>query len=230
MTTNHDNNTRTNIATGGEYIASGDRDVAVVISTSAETSAVNNVLYSLRCTGLLTGSLATMIDQPATFGRPYLRHVAWRQGLLTKTHTVVYRLSGGRIGATLLGMPMLLLTTWGRRTGKLRMTPLLYLPVDDVFVLVASNGGAKQHPTWWFNLQAYPEALVQIGPVRGRVHAVPATDAEHQRFWPLSLQVYPPYAQYQGRTDRQIPLLVLHPIETELFRHVPTHYKQIDVQ
>jgi deazaflavin-dependent oxidoreductase (nitroreductase family) len=166
-----------------------------------------------------------MTAQPATFGRPYPRHVAWRQGLLTKTHTLVYRLSGGRIGATLLGMPMLLLTTWGRRTGKLRTTPLLYLPVDDVLVLVASNGGARQHPTWWFNLQAYSEALVQIGPVRGRVHAVPATPAERQRFWPLLLQVYPPYADYQKRTDRQIPLLVLHPIDTELYQAVPARYR-----
>jgi F420H(2)-dependent quinone reductase len=114
-----------------------------------------------------------------------------------------------------------LLTTWGRRTGKLRTTPLLYLQVDDVFVLVTSNGGAKQHPTWWFNLQAHSEALVQIGPVRGRVHAVPATAAQHQRFWPLLLQVYPPYAQYQTRTDRQIPLTLLHPIDTELYHAVP---------
>ena len=166
-----------------------------------------------------------MISKPATFGRPYPRHVAWRQGLLTKTHTLAYRLSGGRIGATLLGMPMLLLTTWGRRSGKLRTTPLLYLPIGDVFVLVASNGGARRHPTWWFNLQARPEALVQIGPVRGRVHAVSATPAEYQRCWPLLLQVYPPYAQYQTRTDRQIPLILLHPIDTELCHAVPARYR-----
>jgi deazaflavin-dependent oxidoreductase (nitroreductase family) len=161
-----------------------------------------------------------MTGASATFGRPYPRHVARRQRLLTTIHMFVYRLSGGRIGATLLGMPMLLLTTWGRRTGKLRTAPLLYLPVDDVFVLVASNGGAKQHPTWWFNLQAHPEALVQIGPVRGRVQAVPATPPERRRFWPLLLQVYPAYAQYQARTDREIPLLVFQPIDMELYRPV----------
>jgi deazaflavin-dependent oxidoreductase (nitroreductase family) len=127
-----------------------------------------------------------MTGQPATFGRPYPRQVAWRQGLLTKVHTLVYRLSVGLLGASLLGMPMLLLTTWGRRSGKLRTTPLLYLPVDGVFVLVASNGGALHHPTWWFNLQAHPEALVQIGPVRGRVRALPASLAERRRFWPRS--------------------------------------------
>src|SRR5215207_9252114 len=170
-----------------------------------------------------------MTNEPASFGRPYPRHVAWRQGLLTKTHTLVYRLSGGRVGVTLLGMPMLLLTTWGRRTGKLRTAPLLYLPVDDVIVLVASNGGARRHPTWWFNLRANPEALVQIGPVRGRVHAVPATPAERRRFWPLVLRVYPPYARYQARTDREIPLLVLHPIDTQLYRYVPPRYQQVHI-
>ena len=171
-----------------------------------------------------------MTDHPGTFGRPYPRHVARWQRLLTTIHTIAYRLSGGRIGATLSGMPMLLLTTWGRRTGKLRTTPLLYLPVDNVFVLVASNGGARQHPTWWFNLQAYPEALVQIGPARGRVRAVPATPAERERFWPLLLQIYPGYDQYQALTDRQIPLLVLHPLDRELYRYVPARYQQMPMQ
>ena len=108
-------------------------------------------------------------NQPATYGRPYPRHVARRQALLTTLHTFVYRLSGGRLGTTLLGMPMLLLTTWGRHTGRLRTAPLLHLPVDGVFVLVASNGGARQHPTWWFNLRARPEVLVQVGPARAGV-------------------------------------------------------------
>jgi F420H(2)-dependent quinone reductase len=168
-----------------------------------------------------------MIDHPGTYGRPYPRGVARRQALITQLHTAVYVLSGGRISATLFGMPMLLLTTWGRRTGKLRTTPLLYLPVDDLFVLVASNGGAQHHPTWWFNLQANPEALVQIGPVRGRVRFRPASPEEHSRFWPLLLQVYPGYAEYQAKTDRKIPLPVLHPIDRELYQFVPPRYKQM---
>lgn len=168
-----------------------------------------------------------MIDQIGTFGRPYPPHVAWWQGLLTKTHTALYRLTGGRIGGTLLGMPMLLLTTWGRRTGKLRTAPLLYLPVDDVFVLVASNGGARRHPTWWFNLQAHPEALVQIGPSRGRVYAEQASRGDRKRFWPLLLHIYPPYARYQARTDREIPLIALRPIDQVLYDGVPARFKQI---
>jgi deazaflavin-dependent oxidoreductase (nitroreductase family) len=171
-----------------------------------------------------------VMDIAGTYGRPYPRRVARRQRLLTTLHTLTYQLSAGRVGATLLGMPMLLLTTWGRRTGKLRTAPLLYLPVDDVFVLVASNGGARRHPTWWFNLQANPQALIQIGPVRRRVNAVPATHAERQRFWPLLLCVYPPYTRYQARTDREIPLVVLHPIDIELYRFVPPRYQQVQVQ
>jgi deazaflavin-dependent oxidoreductase (nitroreductase family) len=170
-----------------------------------------------------------VIDSAGTYGRPYPRRVAERQQFITTLHTLAYQLSGGRIGATLLGMPMLLLTTWGRRTGKLRTTPLLYLPVDDLFVLVASNGGARHHPLWWFNVRANPEALVQIGPVRGRVQAVPATPAERRRLWPLLLCVYPPYARYQARTNREIPLLALHPIDTQLYLHVPPHYQQVHI-
>ncbi|HWQ12601.1 MAG TPA: nitroreductase/quinone reductase family protein [Roseiflexaceae bacterium] len=163
-----------------------------------------------------------------TYGRPYPRRAARWQRVLTTIHTLAYRLSGGRLGATLLGMPMLLLTTRGRRTGRLRTAPLLYLPVDDVFVLVASNGGARVHPTWWFNLQASPEALVQIGPVRGRVHARGATAAERQRFWPLLLQLYPPYARYQARTDREIPLVVLQPRDAALYDAVPLRWQNAE--
>jgi F420H(2)-dependent quinone reductase len=160
-------------------------------------------------------------EKTASFGRPYPRHVARVQGLLTTTHTAAYRLTGGRIGGTLVGLPMLLLTTWGRRTGKLRTAPLLYMAIDEVFVLVASNGGAAQHPTWWFNLRANPEALLQIGPVRGRARATQATPAERARLWPLLLEIYPTYAEYQTRTDREIPLLLLHPIDAELRQFLP---------
>jgi deazaflavin-dependent oxidoreductase (nitroreductase family) len=168
-------------------------------------------------------------DRPASYGRPYPRHVARRQALLTTLHTLVYRLSGGRLGTTLLGMPMLLLTTWGRHTGRLRTAPLLYLPVDGVFVLVASNGGARQHPTWWFNLRARPEVLVQVGPVRGRAQARAATGDERRRYWPLLLQVYPPYSRYQARTDREIPLVILQPIDAQLYRHLPARYHRAPI-
>lgn len=166
-----------------------------------------------------------MTHTPATYGRPYPRRVAAAQRFFTNLHTAAYRLSGGRLGETLLGMPMLLLSTWGRKTGLLRTAPLLYLPIDGRFVLVASNGGAKQHPTWWFNLQANPEALVQIGPERGRVRAEAVAADERARYWPLLLDIYPQYANYQARTNREIPLLALRPIDHNLFRGVPRRYR-----
>jgi deazaflavin-dependent oxidoreductase (nitroreductase family) len=160
-----------------------------------------------------------------TYGRPYPRSIARWQGLVANTHTLAYRLSGGRLGATIFGMPMLLLTTRGRRTGKLRTAPLLYLPVDGVFVLVASNGGARKSPTWWYNLQTHPEALVQIGTVRARVRAEHADPETRRRLWPLLLQVYPGYARYQSRTDREIPLVLLHPLDPGLAEAVPARYR-----
>ncbi len=166
-----------------------------------------------------------MRTSSGTYGRPYPRRAARWQSVLTTTHTLAYRLSGGRLGTTLLGMPMLLLTTVGRRTGRLRTAPLLYLPVDGVFVLVASNGGARVSPTWWFNLQANPEALVQIGPARGLARATTATPDERRRYWPLLLQLYPPYARYQARTDREIPLVLLHPRDAALAEAVPERFR-----
>jgi deazaflavin-dependent oxidoreductase (nitroreductase family) len=106
---------------------------------------------------------------------------------------------------------MLLLTTIGRRTNQLRTTPLLYLRDGKNLVIVASNGGAAKHPTWWLNLQARPRALVQVEDRRFAVRAHQASDAERDRLWPLVVALYPPYAHYQARTARPIPLIVLRP-------------------
>jgi hypothetical protein len=103
-----------------------------------------------------------VMDSAGTYGRPYPRNAARRQRLLTTLHTLAYQIIAGRVGATLLGMPMVLLTTWGHRTDMLHTTPLLYLLVNDMFVLVASNGGARHHPTWWFNLQAIRKRLYRL--------------------------------------------------------------------
>ena len=162
-----------------------------------------------------------MHSHEGTYGRPYGAQVARVQRWITTLHTHAYQLTGGRLGATLAGMPMLLLTTWGQRTGKLRTAPLLYLPAPEGFVLVASNGGARRSPTWWYNLRAHPEALVQVGPVRGRAIARATTPAERTRFWPMLLEIYPQYADYQERTDREIPLVVLEPVDAGLRAHVP---------
>ncbi len=131
------------------------------------------------------------------------------QRFVTNIHTFFYRLTGGRIGGRMVGSPVLLLTTIGRKSGKERTLPLLYLADDDTVVLVASNGGTAKHPLWWLNLKAHPQAKVQIGP---RILSMTATEAvgeERNRLWPRVVQMYPEYANYQKRTPREIPVVVL---------------------
>src|SRR5712692_12093532 len=102
---------------------------------------------------------------------------------LWRLHRWVYRLSRGRVGERLLGLPMLLLTTTGRRSGQLHTTALTYLTESAHYAVVASNGGAPQHPAWFLNLRASPEAQIQVGSIAHRVRARQATGDEHERLW-----------------------------------------------
>jgi deazaflavin-dependent oxidoreductase (nitroreductase family) len=104
---------------------------------------------------------------------------------------------------------MLLLTTVGRRSGRERVVPLLYVEDGGRFVVVGSNGGDARPPAWWLNLRARPEARIQIGGERFAVRARQASAGESERLWPELLAVYPPYADYRRRTRREIPLVVL---------------------
>jgi deazaflavin-dependent oxidoreductase (nitroreductase family) len=135
---------------------------------------------------------------------PILRHL---MGL----HTEVYRLSGGRIGHRFPGLPsMLLLDHVGAKSGVKRTTPLLYAADGpDTLVIVASKGGHPRHPAWYHNLRAHPETTVQVGRERRPVRARVATPPERDRLWAKALEVYPTYAAYQQRTEREIPLVVL---------------------
>lgn len=105
----------------------------------------------------------------------------------------------------------MLLSTTGRKTGKRRTTPLLYLRDGDKLVLVASHGGSATHPIWWLNLQAKPEAEVEIGRQKLAVVARQANAEERNRLWPLVVAMYADYAKYQEKTTREIPLILLHP-------------------
>lgn len=133
------------------------------------------------------------------------------QRAVTRFHVFAYRATGGRIGHYLGKVPVLLLTTTGRKTGLPRVTPLTYVQDGDDFVLVASNGGTSVHPIWFLNLLAHPEAEVQVGPRKIPVRAAQATPAERARLWPRAVQTYAGYAGYQQRTAREIPLVLLHP-------------------
>jgi deazaflavin-dependent oxidoreductase (nitroreductase family) len=134
------------------------------------------------------------------------------QNALTTIHTFIYSNTNGAIGGTIVNCPVLLLTTEGRKTKKQRTVPLLYLADGDNVVLVASNGGATRHPTWWLNLQSNPEAQIQVKGVKQRVRAKKGSAEEKRRLWPLLTAMYPGYKRYQEITSREIPVVILRPI------------------
>jgi deazaflavin-dependent oxidoreductase (nitroreductase family) len=127
-------------------------------------------------------------------------------------HTFVYRASGGRVGQHLPGFPhMLLLEHVGAKSGKKRTSPLVYVDDGDDVVLVASKGGFPKHPGWFHNLKANPDTTVQIGSEKRPVRARVANAEERKRLWPKAVETYSGYADYQKRTDREIPLIILEP-------------------
>jgi deazaflavin-dependent oxidoreductase (nitroreductase family) len=156
-----------------------------------------------------------MTNQAQSAGRRPSKLSAALQNLVIRIHSVLYRSSSGRIGGRIANSPVLLLTTTGRRSGKQRTVPLLFLLDERNVVLVASNGGTVKHPTWWLNLQAAPQAWIQIRGVRRRVKAERASAAEKQRLWPRLIAMYPGYKRYQELTDRDIPVVILHPMEED---------------
>jgi F420H(2)-dependent quinone reductase len=130
---------------------------------------------------------------------------------LNKTHSSVYRRSDGRVWGAMFGGPVLLLNTTGRKSGQRRTNPLLYIRDGEDFVLIASNGGAPKHPAWYLNLMATPDATVEVGDREFRVRAGKVDGEEKARLWQKMVEMYPAYDSYQKKTDREIPLLVLHP-------------------
>jgi deazaflavin-dependent oxidoreductase (nitroreductase family) len=136
-------------------------------------------------------------------------NVRWLLSLVTRVHRALYRLSGGRIGGSLAGIRVLLLTTLGRRSGLPRVLPLLYIEAEKGYVVVASNAGDDRDPAWWQNLLARPEASVQVGRERHAVRARRATPEEEAALWPKLIAAYAPYARYRERTRREIPIAVL---------------------
>ncbi|WP_229400139.1 nitroreductase family deazaflavin-dependent oxidoreductase [Micromonospora okii] len=124
-------------------------------------------------------------------------------------HVRRYLATDGAEGAEFNGYDALLVTTRGRRSGKLRRTALIYGRDGDRVLLVASNGGAAAHPNWYLNLSADPEVEIQIGAERFRGRARTASGQERARLWELMTKVFPPYAEYQRKTAREIPVVVV---------------------
>lgn len=129
----------------------------------------------------------------------------------TKLHVFVYRASGGRLVGSFKGAPVLILTTTGSKTGLERNTPLLFLKDGEALVVVASNGGSDRAPSWLSNLKANPAAAAQVRAEHRSVRAHVASPTERERLFPKVVALYPPYQDYQARTDREIPLVVLEP-------------------
>lgn len=136
--------------------------------------------------------------------QPLIRSIAF-------VHRALYRATGGRIGSSLAGKPMLLLTTRGRKSGRERTTPLLYHRDGDALVVVASNGGDPRYPAWYLNLRSDPHGHVQVGRQTFRCAARVAGPEERARLWPQLLARYPGYAEYEKRAGREIPVVVLTP-------------------
>lgn len=142
-------------------------------------------------------------------GRPPPR---WFLKAMTRINVWVYRMSGGRLMSTLAGAPICLVTMTGAKSGRQRTIPLMYVPDGDSVLLVASQGGAPTHPTWYLNLVAHPDVTVEQG---GRVRALRArrvSAEEKARLWPICVSHYAPYDRYQQRTARDIPVFRCEPV------------------
>jgi len=127
----------------------------------------------------------------------------------------LYEGSGGRQGTTLrdTGLPVVIITNRGARSGKLRKTPVMRVEHDGSYAAIASQGGAPTHPRWYYNLRADPFVELQDGPRRQDMIAREVTGEERAQWWERAVAAYPPYAEYQQRTARQIPVFVLEPTD-----------------
>ncbi|MEZ3178018.1 nitroreductase family deazaflavin-dependent oxidoreductase [Streptomyces pimonensis] len=121
----------------------------------------------------------------------------------------LYESSGGTEGTTLQGRPVIVLTSRGARSGKLRKTPLMRVEHEGRYAAVASLGGAPRHPVWYHNVKADPHVELQDGPAKFDMTAREVTGEEKAEWWKRAVAAYPPYADYQEKTDREIPVFVL---------------------
>lgn len=129
--------------------------------------------------------------------------------LLGDEHVRRYRETGGEVGHIWNGATVLLLTTVGNKTGKQRTVPLIYGQDGADFLVVASKGGAAQHPAWYLNLEQHPQAEIQVLDKTMRVQARTAEPGEKDRLWKIMTDVWPNYDQYTRRTERIIPVVIL---------------------
>ena len=132
-------------------------------------------------------------------------------GLVGAEHVRAYRQTDGQTGYLWNGVPTLLLTVTGRRSGRQHTSALIFGRDGEHYLVVASMGGAPRHPSWYANLQANPQAIMQVKDVKTAVVARTASPTEKPRLWQIMTELWPNYDVYQSRTDREIPVVVLVP-------------------
>ena len=133
--------------------------------------------------------------------------------LFGQEHVDRYLATGGEEGHDWQGTQTLILTTTGRRSGRQRQHPLIYGRHGDDFLVVASKGGAPRHPAWYLNLVADPDVEIQVRDARMRAHARTASREEKPELWSIMTKEWPAYDSYQENTEREIPVVVLEPVE-----------------
>ena len=136
------------------------------------------------------------------------------RSLFGPEHVRRYRETNGEVGYIWNGVPILLLTTTGRRTGNETTTPLIFGRDGDRYVIVASKGGAPEHPGWYRNLVKHPEVELQVKDEQFPARARTATGDERERLWATMAEIWPAYDDYVRRTEREIPVVVLEPAGT----------------
>lgn len=156
---------------------------------------------------------AGAVRPPAPYARPMPLDGTYEPSpqAWVREQVETYERTGGREANTLLdtGLPIIVVTTRGRRSGNLRKSPVMRVEHGGEYALVASKGGAPSHPEWYHNLLADPEAVtVQDGPEPFDVRVREVTGEERQQWWERAVAAYPPYAEYQQKTERRIPVLV----------------------
>ena len=142
------------------------------------------------------------------------KYVRWGAKLFTKINVAVYKMSGGRLmNKGPAGKPICLVTMTGRKTGKTREIPLMHVPHGEQKILVASLAGMSKNPVWYYNLKATPDITIQADGVRRAYRAREVGPEEKATLWPVLVEAYPPYDEYQARTDRDIPVFVCDPLD-----------------
>jgi F420H(2)-dependent quinone reductase len=155
----------------------------------------------------ITGEKGAIVKVPSP-----ARAAVQFQKTATQLHRILLQSPLGRVASALPGPQFLLLHTTGRNSGRRRHTPLSFTKDGDAFVVIASNGGAPRHPDWYLNLQAIPQAEVELGGARTAVRADTVTGDDRRRLWRAAVQSYGGYARYQMRATREIPVVRLIPI------------------